>query len=249
MTNKLAKRAVNEVTSLSHAEFNSASRCLKAERFQIKFGMTLCNNNGFTRPSSLCSVSMRNIGAALYPDSARPARTGMTNAASGFTLIELLVVVLIIGILASVALPQYNKAVTKARVAEYEINLKTIGEAAYACMLQKNSVCSMDELDIDIPEAKPMLGIDKDTTACEYEIQNDESVVINVKCYTRQSARFTLLKYYMLPGSLKVPVWNASHTQLSYDTVPLQGLFCAVGEASCKKMGFQTSVASGLYSR
>ncbi len=47
----------------------------------------------------------------------------------GFTLIELLVVVLIIGILAAIALPQYEKAVERSRIMGIMPSVRTLKEA------------------------------------------------------------------------------------------------------------------------
>lgn len=72
----------------------------------------------------------------------------------GFTLIELLVVVLIIGILAAVALPQYTTAVEKSRSAEALTLMDAIAKSAERYRLQKDEWPSnFNNLDIEVPKA------------------------------------------------------------------------------------------------
>jgi len=65
---------------------------------------------------------------------------------SGFTLIELLVVVLIIGILSAVALPQYQKAVDKARASEVVQIVATLQQAIEAWILEHPGESSNGDL-------------------------------------------------------------------------------------------------------
>ena len=71
----------------------------------------------------------------------------------GFTLIELLVVVLIIGILAAIALPQYQKAVAKSRATQIVLNMSALQRAVDLYALSDPDLTGvdyvLDNLDID----------------------------------------------------------------------------------------------------
>ena len=66
-----------------------------------------------------------------------------------FTLIELLVVVLIIGILAAIALPQYQKAVLKSRAVAAMVYVKSLRDAEERYYLANNDyTANEDNLDV-----------------------------------------------------------------------------------------------------
>lgn len=81
------------------------------------------------------------------------SRTGRTGGQAGFTLIELLVVIIIIGILAAVAVPQYFKVVERGRLVEAQSFMGSLKSAQERYLARYGQYCddtNITKLDIGL---------------------------------------------------------------------------------------------------
>ena len=89
----------------------------------------------------------------------------------GFTLIELLVVVLIIGILAAIAVPQYFRVVEKGRFAEATALFQAIKGSQERYLLKQNTYTSAtSDLDVAPPTTKYFGAVTLTGAAAAYTV-------------------------------------------------------------------------------
>ena len=155
----------------------------------------------------------------------------MVQQKQAFTLIELLVVVLIIGILAAVALPQYQRAVEKARMAEAITLLSSMAQAEKIYFLANGEYTSnLRQLDVGIGE------------------QEDETVFVGT--HTSVQSWRTKTDHVIYGQPIKERIYWRFYYYLDEDN-----MYCGaretdtVGTSLCKSFGGIETIACGKNGR
>lgn len=159
----------------------------------------------------------------------------------GFTLIELLVVVLIIGILSSVALPQYTKAVAKSRLMNYFQAAQGIRRAQEVYYLANNEYTpQLDDLDYDYSHICPGITLgDNGVFQCPFAyFDNIAGRLLDSDTHCVQIKFYSLGYVHGAEGQtmdLLLKVWfeHSSHP----NEITCEG-YTALGRSLCAGMNF-----------
>lgn len=107
----------------------------------------------------------------------------------GFTLIELLVVVLIIGILSAIAVPQYQRVVTKARFVQMETATKAVQEAQRIYYMENSEYATdLEMLAVSFPKNTETTFKFKDIT-CNIGLSF-------VQCFMSKPNKISFYRFY-----------------------------------------------------
>ena len=164
----------------------------------------------------------------------------------GFTLIELLVVVLIIGILAAVALPQYQKAVAKAKAAEAVTLFRSLADAEQRYYLANGYYNrSLEGLDIELPSLGGNFGYGYNNFKGKYMQFFVEGGITKLlgkafpKNATYSNKQFAILMTLTPPPQPKLTVWCTDKYEPNYG-------FGASGWSSFNPSGEASSLCQGI---
>lgn len=152
---------------------------------------------------------------------------------AGFTLLELLVTVMIIGILSSIALPNYSRSVEKARATEAMNIIKSANDAVYAFASERNR-CPDDfkKLVVEIPGTKTSATVITGKFF-EYRLNAATSAPIPGTGCGGVVAKRTSGDIYC--------IWNPYHAEAGGKRTLACTSSTARGQNICKSMGIYTT--------